>query len=378
MTKQKMYLRMITSSLLRRKSRMLIALLAVAIGATILFGLATIYVDIPQQMGQEFRSYGANIIFLPSSEEETLDDETAEEIRAMVPEKQIVGMAPYIYENIRINELPFIAAGTDLESVKKTSPYWYVTGEWPTDDTQVLAGKELADTIGAKEGEEISIKIEGADGNMSEHKFRISGILQTGGNEENYVFMSRPALTGIMGRSEGIDVIECSLALSQDELKALADRVSAEADGVTPRLVKRVTESEGTVLTKLQALVLLVTIVVLGLTMVCVATTMMAVVVERRKEIGLKKALGASNSGITRDFLGEGFFLGLIGGGLGIGLGYLFARAVSMSVFSRPVFFHPVLIPITLGIAVGVTVLACLLPVRRATDVDPAVVLKGE
>ena len=105
---------------------------------------------------------------------------------------------------------------------------------------------------------------------------------------------------------------------------------------------------------------------------------MMAVVVERRKEIGLKKALGASNSGITRDFLGEGFFLGLLGGGLGIGLGYLFARAVSMSVFSRPVFFHPVLIPITLGVAVGVTVLACLLPVRRATDVDPAVVLKGE
>jgi len=98
-----MYLRMITSSLLRRKSRMLIALLAVAIGATILFGLATIYVDIPQQMGQEFRSYGANIIFLPSSEDETLDDETADEIKAMVPEKQIVGMAPYIYENIRIN-----------------------------------------------------------------------------------------------------------------------------------------------------------------------------------------------------------------------------------------------------------------------------------
>ena len=373
-----MYLRMITSSLLRRKSRMLIALLAVAIGATILFGLAMIYVDIPQQMGQEFRSYGANIIFLPSSEEEELENETMEKIRAMVPEKQVVGMAPYTYENIRINELPFMAAGTDIESVKTTSPYWYVSGEWPGDETQVLVGKELADTVGAKEGEEISIKIEGADGSMTEHKFRVSGILQTGGNEEDYVFLSREALSQIMGREAGIDVIECSFSLPQDELKALSDRVSAELEGVTPRLVKRVTESEGTVLTKLQALVLLVTIVVLGLTMVCVATTMMAVVVERRKEIGLKKALGASNSGITRDFLGEGFFLGLLGGGLGIGLGYLFARTVSMSVFSRPVFFHPVLIPITLGVAVGVTVLACLLPVRRATDVDPAVVLKGE
>ena len=378
MTKQKMYLRMITSSLLRRKSRMLIALLAVAIGATILFGLATIFVDIPQQMGQEFRSYGANIIFLPSSDEDSIDEETMQEIRDLVPDKAMVGMAPYIYENVRINELPFLAAGTDLEAVQKTSPYWYVSGEWPSEDSQVLVGKDLAETVGAKEGEEISIKIEGADEKMTEHKFTVAGILQTGGNEENYVFMSTEALTEAKGKSDGIDVIECSISQSQDELKKLADKVSEEMPGVTPRLVKRVTESEGTVLTKLQALVLLVTIVVLGLTMVCVATTMMAVVVERRKEIGLKKALGASNRSITRDFLGEGFFLGLFGGGLGIGLGYLFAQAVSMSVFSRPVFFHPVLIPITLGVAVGVTVLACLIPVRRATDVDPALVLKGE
>ena len=43
MTRRKMYLRMITASLLRRRSRMLIALLSIAVGATILSGLVTIY-----------------------------------------------------------------------------------------------------------------------------------------------------------------------------------------------------------------------------------------------------------------------------------------------------------------------------------------------
>ena len=65
MKKRKMYIRMITASLLRRRSRMIIALLAISIGAMILSGLVTIYIDVPRQMGAQFRSYGANMILLP-------------------------------------------------------------------------------------------------------------------------------------------------------------------------------------------------------------------------------------------------------------------------------------------------------------------------
>ena len=64
MTKQKMFLKMITASLVRRRSRMLVALLAIAVGATILSGLVTIYYDVPRQMGAQFRNYGANIFFM--------------------------------------------------------------------------------------------------------------------------------------------------------------------------------------------------------------------------------------------------------------------------------------------------------------------------
>ena len=60
---------MITASLLRRRSRMIIALLSIGIGATILAGLVTIYVDVPRQMGAQFRSYGANMILLADSGE---------------------------------------------------------------------------------------------------------------------------------------------------------------------------------------------------------------------------------------------------------------------------------------------------------------------
>jgi len=67
MTRQAMYLRMVVASFARRKSRMLVALLAVVVGATVLSGLVTIYYDMPRQMGMQFRSYGANMILVPRS-----------------------------------------------------------------------------------------------------------------------------------------------------------------------------------------------------------------------------------------------------------------------------------------------------------------------
>lgn len=174
------------------------------------------------------------------------------------------------------------------------------------------------------------------------------------------------------------DVVECSISATETELNNIVTQITDNVPGVAPRLVKRVTQSEGTVLAKLQALVYLVTVVVLLLTMICVATTMMAVVAERRQEIGLKKALGAGNKSIINEFLGEGIFLGGLGGLLGVALGFVFAQIVSVNVFHRSITLQPILIPATLIMSFVITGLACLVPVRSATDVDPAIVLRGE
>jgi putative ABC transport system permease protein len=357
---------------------MLVALLAVAIGATILSGLVTIYYDIPRQMGQEFRSYGANLILIPSGEDVVLSYETLEQARAFIPVHDIVGIAPYRYKTIKINEQPFMAAGTDIGEVKKTSPYWFISGGWPETDKEVLIGKEVANLIRLLPGDTFTAAGTDSDGRSFSRDFTVSGIVQTGGTEEAFIFMSLSDFEGMLGSSGGLDVVECSISASQEALDGIVRQISENVEDVTPRLVKRVTESEGTVLTKLQALVYLVTVVVLLLTMICVATTMMAVVAERRKEIGLKKALGAANKSIVMEFLGEGLLLGALGGLLGVVLGFLFAQTVSINVFSRSISFQPLLIPATLAVSIAITGLACLIPVRNATDVDPAIVLRGE
>ena len=107
MKKRQMYLRMITASLIRRRSRMLVALLSIAIGATVLSGLVTIYYDVPRQMGAQFRNYGANMIFTPSEEGFTLED--IQNAAAVIDSGDLVGIAPYRYENVRINAIPVVA-----------------------------------------------------------------------------------------------------------------------------------------------------------------------------------------------------------------------------------------------------------------------------
>jgi putative ABC transport system permease protein len=357
---------------------MIVALLAVAVGATILSGLITIYYDIPKQMGLEFRSYGANLIFVPSGSDAAISAEAAAQALSYLPEAGLIGAAPYRYHLVKINEQPFMAAGTDLAGARKTSPYWLVSGRWPEAAGEALIGQEVAAAILLLPGSAFTVTGTDALGESFSRNFTVSGVLQTGGTEEAFIIMSLPDFETMMREEGKLDVVECSVSASSETLETLAARIADMVPGVSPRLVKKVTDSEGSVLTKLQALIYLVTVVLLLLIMICVATTLMALIAERRREIGLRKALGASNDSLVGEFLGEGIFLGGLGGILGAAFGFVFAQAVGLNVFNRSITFQPLLAPVTVAASILITGIACIIPVRNATDVDPAIVLRGE
>ena len=393
-SRKRMYMKMVTGSLIRRASRLIIAVLAIAIGATILSGLVTIYYDIPEQLGREFRSYGANLIILPRGDEKITRD-VMNTLRNLIGDDKIVGMAPYRYQTVKINEQPYIIAGTDLTQAEKNSPFWYIDGKWG----QVMVGREIADTLNLRVGDSFTVqgvkygeRAEASRQDLSAkenqkrdlarqnfaRKLTVKGIVTTGGAEEGFIFDDIDELDELIGDTFRADVIECSIVADADELSALCSRIGNEIPELQPRAVRRLTQSQDIVLGKLKALVLIVTVVVLIITMISVYTTMTAMIAERRKEIALKKALGAENKLVMSELLGEGVLLGFIGGALGVMLGFEFAQRVSLNVFGRAINFQWSLIPATIAVFIAITVLASIIPVRKVMDIHPAIVLKGE
>ena len=107
-------LKMLAGSLLRRRSRMLVALFGIAIGATVLQGMVTLRYDIPRQLSREFRSYGANMVFL-SSGQESLSLADAGKAAALLPEDSLLGKTPFRYIPVRSAMVPYTAVGTDFQ-----------------------------------------------------------------------------------------------------------------------------------------------------------------------------------------------------------------------------------------------------------------------
>ena len=209
---------MITASLLRRRSRMLIALLSIAIGATILSGLVTIYYDVPRQMGAQFRSYGANMILL-AKDGEKLTTDSLREALAFIPEEQLVGATPYHYIRLDMTSRlqSFTTAGTDFAEAQKISPYFSVEGEYPQADKEILVGREIADTIGVKVGSYIQLT------------FRPSVTVNENASDD---WVPGAKLSGSAeGFNAGIVVVEAEL-----DAEGKIESISIDASSQTPEI----------------------------------------------------------------------------------------------------------------------------------------------
>jgi putative ABC transport system permease protein len=132
------------------------------------------------------------------------------------------------------------------------------------------------------------------------------------------------------------------------------------------------------VLTRIEGLIFLITLAALLASALAVSAAMATAIFERRSEVGLMKALGASKLAVASVFFAEATLLALIGGLAGFAAGGLLARQIGRSIFDSQIGIQPVLLPVVLVVAVLVTFAGSAAAIRRAVQLDPVFALRGD
>ncbi len=377
MNKKMMLQKMILHALFKRKSRIAVALFAIAIGTAVIFSLLSVYLDINEKMSKELRAYGANLVIAPSdSGEPFLTEQQFNETLAVL-ENNVVGAAPYLYGVVNISNKQLVMVGTDFSEIEKISPYWKINGIWVSDKNLdgAIIGVTVAEKLKLNLGDQFSAI---SDTTGQKNTFTVKAIVKTGSTEDNQIFVNLVPFQNMLQLEGLMNVGYISASGEANFLTEKAKEISNQQPSLIAKPIKKIAQSEGIILEKIKSLVYLVVTVVLMSTILCVATTMMTIVLEREKEIGLKKALGAPNLSIVSEFLGEAILLGTCGALIGSFLGYLFAQIIGQSVFMEAISFKFSVFLIVIIASVFVTSIAALWPVRTVVSIEPAVVLKGE
>jgi putative ABC transport system permease protein len=378
-----------------------LAIGSLLVGAAVASMLLNLYGDVQRKMTREFRAYGANAVVapaaLPGNAEgaENLMDEGM--LKQLDPFRQrIHGLeaVPLLNVVARLRRGPLdprlpefqnvVAVGADFSALRRLSPAWKIQGpasSRPLSSDQCVIGSHVASRLRVQVGDSVELeKIleEGREAPPHTAAFRVSAILSSGASEDDQVFVSLASLQALAGLEGKISLVELSIPGETEEIERAAHDLSAALEGAGVRPIRQIVYSQGKVLHTVRGLLASLTALILAIVALCVMATMTAIVLDRRKDIAVMKALGASDRLVMRLFLAEGAGLGLLGGLAGFGLGYFLARDLGLRLFA--VALNPAwwAFPVVCLLSVGLAVAATLLPVRVVRSVQPATTLKGE
>jgi len=431
-----MFPRIVYESFRHQARRKLLAGIAITLGVAVATAMIAVATDIGDKINRELRSYGANLVVTP--QEDTLDVEVGginlkppsdgaflneadlPKIRGTFWHNNIVGFSPMLPVTVKIGSgsgakditligtyfnKPLHFGKQDFTTgVRITHPWWKVScGDgsdkasrdcgWPADDSQnVLLGERLAAKLAKRPGDTLEV---------ASRQLTIFGILSTGAAEDDEIVAPLALAQQILGKPGAVRRVYVSALTKPQDAFATQDpntmspevrdrwycspyvqSIAYQLQEVIPHShaeqIRQVAQNEGTVLSRIKGLMLLVTLAALFASALAVSSAMATAIFERRVEVGLMKALGAGNLAVSAIFFAEALLLALVGGIAGFSAGALLAHQIGRSIFNSQISIEPVLFPVILAIAVIVTFAGSAAAIRRAVKFDPVFALRGE
>ena len=362
-----MFLRMLVRAAVLRRRRAASALFAMVVAAAVATAMLNLYVDVQSKLRREFRNYGANIVVVAKAGVSLPPDALAR-VDSVLAGRGIA--APFGLVVARVADgQPIVVVGADFNRVRQLDRWWSVSS-WPSASQQALIGIRALAAIAAK-NQTVDLTFQGRTLHVIP-----AGTVRTGAAEDSRIYVSLADFVAWSGVQPS--TIEIAASGSPDEVSGMMNQVAQAIPAGDVRPVRQIMEGEARVLGKTRATLLASAGLIILTAALCVLSTLMGWVFDRRRDFAIMKALGASGRLLNGFFAAEAAVLGAAGAIIGFVVGIGIAAWIGRVNFQASVMPRLSVLPVVLAGSMAVTLLSAILPISLLRRVQPAGILRGE
>jgi len=385
----------VLKDILRRKRRVLFAILGVVIGTMTVVSILTTATAGQENITAQLEKYGANLSLLPAvksvdaglgtlnlgivnmGDNYITDDKipkiqqiTDTLIREYRPDIKDVGniatIAPTLFISTTVKGSSVVIAGIEPQEELQIKSWWQIAdGKYLDGADQALLGSQAAALLNTKIGDTLD---------LNNTPFTVVGILGDSGSDEDYqIFVPLATLQRAFDKQGLISTIDIRALCNGCPVEAIADGINRDIPGIRAVAVTQIAATEMGMLEKINTFMFAIAGVTLIVGGFGVFNTLMTSINERKKDIGIMRAVGASRGQIIKALVYEATLVGAFGGVLGYFAGTALAYGLGPIIFKvTTISFVPLYLPVAIGLALCIAVLATLYPAFRATKIKVA------
>ena len=378
-----MFMRMLVRAAVLRRGRALSALFAMVVAAAVTTAMLNLYVDVQAKLRREFRNYGANIV-LVGRDGASLPADAVAQVESTLAGRGLV--APFALVVARSGDgQPIVVVGTDFGRVRQLDRWWSVSN-WPSASPTSLAknAREMGQTdaeqalVGVRALSVVSPRNQPFELTFQGRAIHLTptGTVQTGATEDSRVYVSLTDF--VVWTAVQPSTIEVAATGTPQEIDSILHQLQNQLPAAEVRPVRQIMEGEARVLGKTRSTLLAAAALIILTAALCVLSTLMGWVFDRRRDFAVLKALGASDGMLNGFFAAEAAALGATGAVIGFVLGIGIAAWIGRVNFHAAVAPRFSVLPVILAGSIVVTLLSAILPISLLRRVQPAVILRGE
>ncbi len=377
------------SNLKRRKGKAFFLVLGLTIGITTVVGLISITRMMNEDISNKLDEFGANILILPRSDDlalsyggmsigglavdaQPLRDLDLPKIRQIEVGESIATISPKLIGVMEMEGKRVPLMGIQFGDELRLKKWWKIHGSAPKTEEEVLLGNEAAVKLFKSTGDTLA---------LNGKRVRVSGILEETGSQDDFLIFGNLAMVQeAMKKPGSLSLIEISAYCNTCPIEDIVRQISEKMPYAKVTAIKQTLQTKMEALDHFKKFSVGISAIVLLIGSLIVFTNMMASVNERKREIGIFRAIGFRKSHVVRIIFFEALIVGLIAGMVGYVFGLAVSRVIGpmiTGVKGGSLLIDPLLALGAIFLSSFIGILSSAYPAIRASKMDPATALRA-